>query len=119
MKRKDGAILYVVVRTAYSIYKLNKTNSLKLTAIKALQIFGCLLGTCLFTMTYIYLIINYFNPIKSIPNFSGEMFNVYSVVTFHLDGLLYIALIIPPILIATFADNRIKKILNEGVPSNE
>ena len=24
-----GAILYVVLRTAYSIYKLNKTNSLK------------------------------------------------------------------------------------------
>lgn len=30
-----GAILYVVIRTAYSIYKLNKTNSLKLTAIKS------------------------------------------------------------------------------------
>lgn len=114
-----GAILYVVLRTAYSIYKLNKTNSLKLTVIKSLQIFGYLLGTCLFTVLYIYLIINYFNPIKSNLDFSGEMFNVYSVVTFHLDGLLYIALIIPPILIATFVDNRIKKILNEGVPSNE
>ena len=107
------------MRTAYSIYKLNKTNSLKLTVIKSLQIFGYLLGTCLFTVLYIYLIINYFNPIKSNLDFSGEMFNVYSVVTFHLDGLLYIALIIPPILIATFVDNRIKKILNEGVPSNE
>lgn len=114
-----GAILYVVLRTAYSIYKLNKTNSLKLTVIKFLQIFGYLLGTCLFTVLYIYLIINYFNPIKSIFNFSEEMFNVYSVVTFHLDGLLYIALIIPPILIAIFTNNQIKKILNEGVSSNE
>lgn len=115
-----GAILYVVIRTAYSIYKLNKTNSLKLTAIKALQIFGCLLGTCLFTMTYIYyLIINYFNPDEIPRNSLGIIFNGYALVPFDLEGILYIGLIIPPILIATYADNRIKKILNEGVPSNE
>ena len=114
-----GAILYVVIRTAYSIYKLNKTNSLKLTAIKALQIFGCLLGTCLFTMTYIYLIINYFNPDEIPRNSLGIIFNGYALVPFDLEGILYIGLIIPPILIATYADNRIKKILNEGVQSNE
>ena len=114
-----GAILYVVIRTAYSIYKLNKTNSLKLTAIKALQIFGCLLGTCLFTMTYIYLIINNFNPDEIPRNSLGIIFNGYALVPFDLEGILYIGLIIPPILIATYADNRIKKILNEGVPSNE
>ena len=114
-----GAILYVVLRTVYSIYKLNKTNSLKLTAIKALQIFGCLLGTCLFTMTYIYLIINYFNPDEIPHNSLRIIFYGYALVPFDLEGILYVGLIIPPILIATFADNRIKKILNEGEPSNE
>ncbi len=107
------------MRTTYSIYKLNKTNSLKLTVIKSLQIFGYLLGTCLFAMTYIYLIINYFNPDEISNSPLRIIFNGYTLVPFDLEGIVYTGLIIPPILIAIFTNNQIKKILNEGVSSNE